>query len=270
LSFLDWAKALAQGSAEGVRQRKHLSEVEHFVLFIGHGRSGHSLVGSILNAHPNVVISHELGILAYAQRHFPRTALFGLIFRRDLVFESQDRQWGPYNFSVPSQYQGRVEHLRVIGDKRGAQTNRWITEFPDVLVRFRKTIGVPLRVVHVTRNPFDNIASLTKFGRSVDQVIDRFALRCDQTEIVRGMLRSEEIIDVRYESILADPVPKLAELCRFIGVEPVQSFLDDSAKVIWTSGSRPRSKVTWTPEEIDRVLRIIDAHPSYSGYTFED
>ena len=32
-----------------------------YVLFIGHARSGHSIVGSLLDAHPEVIISHEQG-----------------------------------------------------------------------------------------------------------------------------------------------------------------------------------------------------------------
>ena len=37
--------------------------VETFVLFIGHARSGHSLVGAILDAHPQIVIPHEFKLL---------------------------------------------------------------------------------------------------------------------------------------------------------------------------------------------------------------
>ena len=37
--------------------------VETFVLFIGHARSGHSLVGAILDAHPEIVIPHEFKVL---------------------------------------------------------------------------------------------------------------------------------------------------------------------------------------------------------------
>ena len=35
--------------------------VKKYVLFIGHARSGHSIVGSLLDAHPEVIISHEFG-----------------------------------------------------------------------------------------------------------------------------------------------------------------------------------------------------------------
>ena len=38
-------------------------EVETFVMFIGYPRSGHSLVGALLDAHPEVIIAREYDIL---------------------------------------------------------------------------------------------------------------------------------------------------------------------------------------------------------------
>lgn len=36
------------------RYRDDLAPVRTFIMFVGHPRSGHSLVGSLLDAHPNV------------------------------------------------------------------------------------------------------------------------------------------------------------------------------------------------------------------------
>ena len=33
--------------------------VEKFVLFVGYPRSGHSLIASVMDAHPDIVIAHE-------------------------------------------------------------------------------------------------------------------------------------------------------------------------------------------------------------------
>ena len=38
--------------------------VETFVMFIGYPRSSHSLVGAILDAHPEIVIPHEFNLMA--------------------------------------------------------------------------------------------------------------------------------------------------------------------------------------------------------------
>ncbi len=39
------------------------ADLERFWSFIGYPRSGHSLIGSLINAHPDVVVCHELDTL---------------------------------------------------------------------------------------------------------------------------------------------------------------------------------------------------------------
>ena len=36
-----------------------VEQVKTFIFFLGHARSGHSIVGSILDAHPHIVLAHE-------------------------------------------------------------------------------------------------------------------------------------------------------------------------------------------------------------------
>ena len=38
--------------------------VQTFVLFVGHARSGHSLIGAMLDAHPEIIIPHEFNLIA--------------------------------------------------------------------------------------------------------------------------------------------------------------------------------------------------------------
>jgi hypothetical protein len=47
-------------SAPVVVETPDFSNVRTFILFVGYPRSGHSLIGSIMDAHPNVIIAHEV------------------------------------------------------------------------------------------------------------------------------------------------------------------------------------------------------------------
>ena len=40
-------------------------KLQAYCMFIGYPRSGHSLVGSLLDAHPNIIIAHELNALQF-------------------------------------------------------------------------------------------------------------------------------------------------------------------------------------------------------------
>ena len=43
--------------------------VKTFVMFIGYQRSSHSLVGAILDAHPEIIIPHEYGLMTKIKKY---------------------------------------------------------------------------------------------------------------------------------------------------------------------------------------------------------
>ena len=113
--------ALYVGSAlKSRRYRGDLASVRAFLVFVGHPRSGHSLVGSLLDAHPRMVVSHELDVLKYVAAGYRRDQLLTLVLEHARVNVAAGRtSWG-YSYAVPGQWQGRYRDLAVVGDKRGA------------------------------------------------------------------------------------------------------------------------------------------------------
>ena len=72
----DWPASLLGA----LRHRRDFRELASYCFFVGHPRSGHSIVGGLLDAHPDVVIAHEQGSLKYIHAHFSRLQLFYLLF----------------------------------------------------------------------------------------------------------------------------------------------------------------------------------------------
>lgn len=147
----------------GLRHRQSFAEIDRYLVFVGASRSGHSLVGSLLNAHPDVVVAHQLHGLRYVAAGFNRTQLLGMILRTDWRYGRRGRvsNKGRYHYAVPGQWQGRYRTLRFAGDKRGASSATLLDQRPELLDRLRSVLGVPIRIVHVIRNPFDNIATMS-------------------------------------------------------------------------------------------------------------
>ncbi|MCA1614387.1 MAG: sulfotransferase, partial [Acidobacteria bacterium] len=141
------------------RRREDFSALRAYCMFVGYPRSGHSLVGSLLDAHPDVVIAHELDALKYVRARFRREQLFHLLLDKSEEFTARGRQWNGYSYEVPGQWQGRRRSLRVIGDKKGGGSTMRLGADPRLLARLRRTVGVPVKLVHVVRNPFDNIST---------------------------------------------------------------------------------------------------------------
>jgi Sulfotransferase family len=267
---LQWGQFCAVSLFEGFKHRAEFADVERFCLFLGYGRSGHTLVGEMLNAHREVVVSHELDALNFVKHHFTRTQVFGLILARDRAFGSSGRQWTGYDYVVPNQFQGRFERLRVIGDKKGGGTSLRLGEDPGLLERLRREVKVPIRAVHVVRNPFDNIARLYLRLRepTLEKAIGRYEDLCRGVKMTRTSLSSDEILDIRYEDFVSGPEESLARMCKFVGVEPYPDYVADCASIVHTPTKRARDLVEWSSKEQDQVFRLIDQYDALEGYEF--
>jgi hypothetical protein len=269
----------------GWRRRAVFGDVERFCFFIGYPRSGHSLVGSLLNAHPEILIAHELDALGHVEHHFGRNQVYALLLERDEVFASLGRRWTGYDYEVPGQFQGRWTRLRVIGDKRGRDSTFRLGRDPGLLGRLRRVTGVPVRAVHVTRNPYDNIATMARHQGAarrhvpvgevddatawVGESIDRFEELCDWMAGIRSRFGPGELHEIPYEDFVADPATGLAGLCAFLDVEAEPSYIAACRGLVWPGVRRTRDRVRWSDDDRRRVDALIAGYPVLKGYSWE-
>jgi hypothetical protein len=256
------------GSA--MRSRRHRADftsVQTYVLFVGHPRSGHSLVGSLLDAHPDVVVSHELDALKYVAVGYHRDQLFTLVLEHAKANAAAGRKsWG-YSYAVPGQWQGGYQRLSVIGDKRGRKSTARLAADLGLLDRLASTVRVPVSVVQVVRNPFDNIATMWRRGTKPldDQVVEYFAL-ADTVDRIVARVDPDRFHRLRLEDLVAAPQQHLDELCRFVGVEPDRAYLDSCASIVFQSPRKTRDDAPWSPELKRDVERRAGEHEWLATY----
>jgi hypothetical protein len=266
----DWAK-LYIGSTLGARNNPGFEDLRHFSMFIGYARSGHTLIASMLNAHSEVVIANELDAVRFVRHRFLRSQLFWLLLQRDERFGSTARTWSGYQYEVPGQFQGRVERLKVLGDKRARSSVLQIAQDPSLLDRLRRRVGVPIKVVHLTRNPFDNIATEARRHKmSLAKATDWYEQMCRAVAVVRPLLDGSELVDLRYETFVEHPNSALADLCCFIEVEPEEAYLEACAGIVWPSANRTRDAVEWSDSDRLGVERLIGRYEVLQSYTFDN
>ena len=97
---------------------RFFSDLEAIILFIGYSRSGHSLVGSLLDAHPEILISHELHFMKHLLSGVTANNIAESIVINSAIFNKNGREYTGYDYSIDGQYQGKVKRLRVLGDKK--------------------------------------------------------------------------------------------------------------------------------------------------------
>lgn len=262
------AGSFAHGALAAARHRRHFEEVERFCTFIGYPRSGHSLVGSLLNAHPEVVIAHERDALRLIAAHMPRALVYGLLMEADIGARGGTRQ-RLYDYRVPGQWQGTVQRLRVIGDKKGGQNTERLHRDLHMLDRLRRTVRDPLRLLHVVRNPFDNVATMARRrpDGSIGEATERYLRLCRTVRWVKGETDETEVFDLRHEDLVADPRAKLAAACRFLQVEPPTDYLQACSAIVAKAPNRTRTGVAWTPPVLQRLEEACQEFPFLRGYS---
>lgn len=211
-------------------------------------------------------MSRELNIVRFVRAGIPMPLIYGAILRKEERFGRTG-----YDFSVLGQWQGRVRTLRVIGAKKGPRSIHRLQRDPLLLERARIELGPDLRVIHVVRNPFDNISTMSRrLAISLEAATEQYLTLCGELGQVRSKLGESELYTLRHESFVGDPARHLSDLCAWLGVGASDDYLLDAAKVVFDAPSRTRSEADWTPEVVSRVEGEIAQFDFLGGYSYAD
>lgn len=248
--------------------------VKTFCLFVGHNKSGTSLIGSLLDAHPNVILADEVHAVDYVSAGFRRDQLFHILVRGSrrefLKGRVTARRLTPYSYLVPGQWQGRYSTLRVIGDgASGSSTQRFAKE-PDLLQRLRDVMGtVNVKFVQVIRNPYDPISVMMVRGkRTFENAIDHYFANCDALVELRKRLDSSNLFAVRYEGFVSQPELHLCQLCRYLGIEPDDDYVSACVSILHKAPDQSHQMVAWDSKWIGVVKERIAQFDFLQGYSF--
>jgi hypothetical protein len=248
--------------------KKKLCNIEKLCLFIGYPRSGHSLIGALLNAHPDLVISHELDILKYMKEGYSRDQLLYLCMERDRWFNKTKKgQWGKYNYILQNGWQGRFRRLRVIGDKKGGRTTEHLINDPLLLSNLHSILKLPIYLIHVVRHPLDNIASISHHRKvNVQNAIDRYFNKVKFINEFLPSIKKNRIFTIHLEDFVLSPYQSISQLLSFLDLEDELEVYQGLSNLVAPSPLQSRQLVNWsTPliESVDQQSRQFDFLKKY-------
>jgi hypothetical protein len=247
-----------------------IEEVQRCCFFIGYPRSGHSLVGSLLDAHPQMCISNELDAFVLFEKGFSKQQVFYLIVANSASYAQKGRSQTGYKYDVKGQYQGRFTTLRVIGDKKGGMTTQRIGKNPEVLNTVRQRICSDIKFIHVVRNPFDNIATMMVRTNStlLTETYHYFQL-CLYNDITQKYIGGDNVLTVRHEDLVENPADSLKRMIGFLGLAYTDEYIQSCASIVYKKANRSREKVHWGRDHIDLVEKNIERFGFLDGYTHD-
>jgi hypothetical protein len=261
-------------SLYGSRKYRSIFEnIESYCMFVGYPRTGHSLIGSLLDAHENIVVAHEMNALRFLKAGFNQRQIFTLILENSRSAARHGRQQTGYSYDVPGQWQGRFKDLRVIGDKKGGGTTMMLRDSPYLLDKLQSELDVDVRIIHVTRNPYDVISTMAKrSGLPLENRAGAFFRMCETVSEIKKRIDERTMLDLRYESFLADPAFWLSETCHFLGVsaEDQDGYLETCKNLVFKSPHKSRLEAEWNRSLEDSIARKIQQFSFLHGYSFAD
>jgi hypothetical protein len=246
-------------------------DVESFCLFIGYPRSGHTLFMALLDAHPNIVIGNEVEALRYVELGVSRAYLFTLLLESSRAFVRDGARWQGYSYRVPGQWQGHFRKLRVVGDKSAGVATRLLAGKPELLPLLRETAGARVKLVHIVRNPYDNISTMHRRNpHDLETTADKYFSLCRTNAAVVTQADPASVLHLKHEQFIADPRSGLKALCDFLDVPHTEDYIEACAGIVYQAPHKSRLKSEWKPRLVDLVQAQVDEFSFLQGYSFRD
>ncbi|XP_078342171.1 uncharacterized protein LOC144628003 isoform X2 [Oculina patagonica] len=274
------------------------------LLFVGYSRSRHSLVSSLLDAHPHMIVADE----SYALRKwvsnpdwkttkskydFFDTMMGNSVRSSKHGRRSRDSKGSAANlqifgYSIPDQWQGAYdEYIQVIGDKTAWDTAVMLRlKGTDAIYEMEEKLGVKVKFLHVVRNPFDNIATFVLRHRDIQARNADPDIKINASDILDTKIQlynnwaegtyvaqktfPEAFMNVVSMDAVKKPAETLRKICDFLDVTCSEKYIQDCAAIVDPVPSITRHRIVWKDEQINRVNEMMRKFPFYDRFTFED
>lgn len=283
-----------------------VDQVSTFVMFIGYPRSGHSIVASCLDAHPDAIVAHEFNLLVKLMqpdilRYFGnRTVLFDSLyqnsFRQSVLGwrspgQTLDKKGYTLKINSSDSWQGKFRRLNVIGDKSGGLTTHSYRDSPTSFIRtfkeLTKIVQVPIKFLHVVRNPYDIIATKLLYRLSerkgkrgnfsaerpisdVRQIMQAVKSLEAEVKAVQESINKLKLLTLEVHNVdfILHTRNTMMSVCVFLGLECTEKYLQLCDEATYNQPSKSRDSVVWTDTTQWHVDQLIQDYPFFNRYSF--
>ena len=267
--------------------------LQSFLFFIGWPRSCHSVIGSMLDAHPNIIVAHEFFLFKKIRKDEQlrdRNKLFNELYSnsyRNAIngWRSDKNTIKGYNFRMAGSWQGQFSKLKVIGDKSGGDSvAQFRTGGREFYEQFKKDVKLPIKILQVIRNPFDAIATDVLYhatdhhGKFAATPTNKYTDFKSLKNIIRNFIRLTNTLismetdlnqsphQVYCDDLVADPIKTISGICDYLEVECSAEYLQMCADKTYKKVSMSRDLVTWDPKTLPSLMKDLEKFPYFARY----
>ncbi|KAL9959635.1 hypothetical protein ACROYT_G032975 [Oculina patagonica] len=192
-----------------------------------------------------------------------------------------------YTYHIPGLWQGKYEQrIKVIGDKKGGGTSMALAQNQmSILEEISQVVQVPMKFIHVTRNPFDIIATNLLRSTQSRDVVREDDVKINNTELLDSKINKyfqrastnqrvrerygDAVLNIPAHETVLRPRQTLERLCDHLGVTCSEDYIEKCSKILYGTPSITRNTVVWTEEQKERVTEMMKNYPSLKDYSFD-
>lgn len=243
-----------------------MPRLRFFFLVLGNARTGSTLLGAILNAHPALVCANESRSSFELWRNLSRQAILEDLYSNAVTVRQGGLQPSGYRYPIDVPHSS-PERLLGIGDKVWNPATLMLHGDASLLGHLRSLLGLNILLIEVVRNPFDVIATMhIRSGASLENRANWYRMHCDAASSIRKSVPENQFIRIHYEDLIASPGDTIKEICDFLGVESDESHIRACLKLIYKDPKMTRQQVKWTPSDEDVVMKTIQVYKHLMRY----
>ena len=221
------------------------ARVETYVVFIATARSGHTLIGSLIDAHPDAVVANEADILGKfldRRRHDDdddddddddpfapsRDQIFAHLVSNSMRCGMVGRMQTGYNYSVPGMWNGQWRcGIRVLGDKKGSAMAEEIQNDRLGATAFFEALRVErVAVVFVSPSTLDDTSERRRRAKAGSKSVPTTQTELAVRALISAVPDATAVEVFRLVDFACHPRVLLVDLLRFLGLEPYPEFVD--------------------------------------------
>jgi len=231
--------------------------MKRFCLFIGYPRSGSTISGRLLDLHPLIGIAHQVNVFQYDNID----TMFNTLLTR--MYNTQ-----------------RLDDLDVIGSKSGHQTVKHLLRTDYKLETFKELIDMPLKILHLVRNPYDNLATWVNrakeeharkgIERNEEDILnDKIVHYHDLNKKIQEIIDEEDVFTYKLDRLIKKPGKTLKAIYDHLEVPYNGQIITQAKSMVYEKQRITRNGIKWTDKQANNVDKIVNEFDFLKGYKFD-
>lgn len=245
---------------------KSFCDFKSFCLIIGNSRSGSTILGSIVDAHPNAIVANETMASQVFWRGLSRSDILGEIIDNSSANYRSGRQSEEYQYQIGAAPDSKST-VRVYGDKIWNPATLLLHGDYNLISSLENKLEANVILIASIRNPFDTIATMHKRSKApIEDRIRWYFMHCDALAAIEAKMTKSDFLISYHEQLIDSPYEEISRISRALRLPVDPLHFKNVDRFLYKRPSNSRVSIEWTIAEVDEILQRMQGFPFLSIY----